>query len=278
MTSPPLLLPSDLLVTKPHGPIPTGRQRARESKLAHASQSPRHRAGKRGLESVSEWWAKKRYPALLFSRVQWIHPPALACRTSELPGDAKGWTSHFLLLRGPPTGPGCLRASQLEQPEAQRWSDVRFCLSTAGIAVLAEAHDAWKPKETLVEPLSPACVTQVPSPPDWGQPALWVSSSSGGSGEAAVGTPQVSWGGGGWGSGGRGEHLTVHTSNSWEAKQLSGWLGRAAFPLKWLLIWQVSLRRGFICTSSLPDSLWFWLNFENSNNCMEALYIPNHRS
>ena len=53
MTSPPLLLPSDLLVTKPHGPIPTGRQRARESKLAHASQSPRHRAGKRGLESVS---------------------------------------------------------------------------------------------------------------------------------------------------------------------------------------------------------------------------------
>lgn len=55
MTSPPLLLTSDLLVTEPHGPIPTGKQRARESvELAHACQSPRHRAGKRRLESVSE--------------------------------------------------------------------------------------------------------------------------------------------------------------------------------------------------------------------------------
>ena len=56
--------------------------------------------------------------------------------------------------------------SAVEQPEAQRWSDVKFCLSTAGIAILAEAYDAWKPEETLGEPLSPACVTQVPSPPD----------------------------------------------------------------------------------------------------------------
>lgn len=48
MTSPPLLLPSDLLMTKPHGPIPTGRQRARESELAHASQSPRHEPGRKG--------------------------------------------------------------------------------------------------------------------------------------------------------------------------------------------------------------------------------------
>ena len=46
---------------------------------------------------------QRKDPALLFSRVQWINSPALASRTSELPGDAKGWTSHFLLLRVPPT-------------------------------------------------------------------------------------------------------------------------------------------------------------------------------
>lgn len=69
MTSPPPLLPFDLLVTKPHWPVPTGRQRARESvESASACQSPGHRGGKRRLEGVSDG-PKESYPALFFSRV-----------------------------------------------------------------------------------------------------------------------------------------------------------------------------------------------------------------
>lgn len=100
------------------------------------------------------------------------------------------------------------------------------------------------------------------SPPDWGQPALWVLSSNGGSGKVLVSTPHsagVSWGV--CGGGGRGEHLlTMHTSNSWEAKQLSGWLGRAAFPLKWPHIWQVSLREE-VSSAPLPFQTVFDLGW-----------------
>lgn len=162
MTSPSLLLPSDLLVTNPHGPITTGRQRTRESvKLAHACQSPRHRAGKRGLESVSEWWGKEKISSTLFSRVSeliLLHlPPGHQNSQVMLRAELHIfylWEDHLLVLvvSGLPA---------VEQPEAQPWSDVRSCLSTAEIAILAEAHDAWKPKETLDEPLFPACVTTV---------------------------------------------------------------------------------------------------------------------
>ena len=88
------------------------------------------------------WWVKGKLSSTFFLKSQWTNPPVLASRTAELRNDPKSWISHFL------TTESATCWSWLSQGfSAVGQSDIRSCLSTAGAAVLTEAHgtlEAWR--------------------------------------------------------------------------------------------------------------------------------------
>lgn len=155
----PLLWPSDLLlVTKLHY---QDREQGYQLSWPTCANLPDwHRAGK-----GREGW--KAYLAL---KSQWNTPLVLASRTAKLRSAPKSRISHFFGFQKEvlASGPGCLRVAQLlpiANPESEPWSDIRWCLSTAGIVTLAEirgALETWRDPQW--DTASCMCYCSDPSP------------------------------------------------------------------------------------------------------------------